>query len=141
MERTRYLDLVREAMYDELSTAVMGEGSLLDDLEREGAPVRPTAQRFATRWPAAIARLRRLVADAGRAIPGGLDQDLEAELRDRRERARQETAQIKGWRNASSRLGSMKVFISPLSLVTTPTMPNRFRAPPVITLSLRQNSA
>ena len=59
MERTHYLDLVREAMYDELSTAVMGEGSLLDDLERQGAPVQATAQRFATRWPAATARLRR----------------------------------------------------------------------------------
>lgn len=107
MERTHYLDLVREAMYDELSTAVMGEGSLLDDLEREGAPVRPTAQRFATRWPAATTRLRRLVADAGREIPAGLDQDLEAELRDRRERARQETAQIRD--SATRRLIPLRV--------------------------------
>jgi DEAD/DEAH box helicase domain-containing protein len=107
MERTHYLDLVREAMYDELSTAVMGEGSLLDDLERQGAPVQATAQRFATRWPAATARLRRLIADAGRQIPGGLDEDLQTELTNRRERAREETAQIRD--RATRRLIALRV--------------------------------
>lgn len=107
MERTHYLDLVREAMYDELSTAVMGEGSLLDDLEGQGRAVQPAARRFADKWPTAIARLRRLIADASREIPGGLDAELETELRGRREHARQEIAQIRD--GAGRRLIQLRV--------------------------------
>jgi DEAD/DEAH box helicase domain-containing protein len=107
MERTHYLDLVREAMYDELSTAAMGEGALLDDLGRQGAPAQPAAQRFATRWPAATARLRRLIADATREIPGGLDEDLRSELASRRERATAETEQIRD--RAGRRLIALRV--------------------------------
>ncbi|MCI0627995.1 MAG: DEAD/DEAH box helicase [Acidobacteria bacterium] len=107
MERTHYLDLVREAMYDELSTVVLGEGQLLADLESENMPVQQIAQRFVAQWPAALERLRRLTVDARRDIPEGLDEDLRRELEQRRERARQQSAEIRD--RATRRLVPLRV--------------------------------
>jgi len=47
IERMHYNDLVREAMYDELLLAALGEGELLEDLQAHGHPTRPEAVRFA----------------------------------------------------------------------------------------------
>ena len=107
MERSHYQDLVREAMYDELSTALLGEGMLLSDLERLGAAVQQTGLRLARRWPTIIERLRRLISDATRQIPEGIDDDLRNELINRRGRAQIEISKIRD--NAQRRLIPLRI--------------------------------
>ena len=51
IERTHYSDLVREAMYDELRKAAVGEPALLSDLQAAGRPVTPEAIRLAQYHP------------------------------------------------------------------------------------------
>jgi len=72
IERAHYSDLVREAMYDELSDVVLGEASLLDDLETQSEPVTPEAIRFAGRNPGAVGQLRNDIASSAMAIPAVL---------------------------------------------------------------------
>jgi DEAD/DEAH box helicase domain-containing protein len=73
MERTHYLDLVREAMYDELSTAAIGESDLLRDLEAGANPTRPLAVRYLAVNPGADGTLRTLIRNETRPIPEDLD--------------------------------------------------------------------
>ena len=68
IERSHYLDLVREAMYDELSQAVLGEPSLLEDLGSIGQPASPASRRFAESMPDAVDRLRALIDDASMTV-------------------------------------------------------------------------
>ena len=107
MERMHYLDLLREAMYDELTTAVLGEAALLDDLESVNMPVQPMAQRFATDSATATDTLRRALADARRTIPEELDEDLRRELQQRREFAREQITEIRA--RAARRLVPLRV--------------------------------
>lgn len=72
MERSHFLDLVREAMYDELATVAMGEAELLSDLEAQGEPVSKLAKRYSNRNSDAVARLNRLRETANSPIPDGL---------------------------------------------------------------------
>jgi hypothetical protein len=73
MERTHYLDLVREAMYDELSTAAIGESQLLQDLESGANPAQPLALRYSAINPGADAALRAQLRNETRPIPPDLD--------------------------------------------------------------------
>jgi Lhr-like helicase len=70
IERMHYNDLVREAMYDELLLAALGEGELLEDLESHGHAVRPEAVRFAQVNDGAEAALRDALINANLATEG-----------------------------------------------------------------------
>lgn len=74
IERAHYSDLVREAMYDELSDVAIGEASLLNDLESQGGPVTPEATRYVERNPGAEEQLRNDIASAAMVIPASLPQ-------------------------------------------------------------------
>jgi DEAD/DEAH box helicase domain-containing protein len=87
MERTHYLDLVREAMYDELSSTVLGESELLQDLETDSAPVQPRAIRYLAANPGVDETLRALLRNAARAIPENLDPEDRQILVERRDTA------------------------------------------------------
>lgn len=87
MERSHYLDLVREAMYDELSTAVLGESELLRDLEAGLNPTTSVALRYLRLNPGADTAIQTSLRNERRAIP----QDLDPEDRQMFEQ-RQETA-------------------------------------------------
>lgn len=73
MERTHYLDLIREAMYDELSTAAIGESDLLRDFEAGFNPTQPLAIRYLAVNPGADERLRTFIRNETRPIPQDLD--------------------------------------------------------------------
>lgn len=72
IERAHYNDLVREAMYDELSNVVLGQASLLRDLETVGSPVTPEAVRFAEKNPTAVDALRNDIASSASEVPEAL---------------------------------------------------------------------
>ena len=94
IERSHYLDLVREAMYDELSSIAVGEASLLDDLESYQSPVRPEAIRFAQTRPDAVEKLRDCLKYAARPIRDDLDPEDKEPLEARRDKARSTIQQI-----------------------------------------------
>lgn len=87
IERSHYLDLVREAMYDELSKIAVGEPELLADIEANGRATSPAAVRFASTHQQAELRLGGLVRTASTPIPD-IDDDLKAALRERQNAAR-----------------------------------------------------
>lgn len=88
IERSHYLDLVREAMYDELRQVAIGEASLLEDLEKVGKPCREEARRFAKDNPGKVEILRKDIRVAARALPEDLDPDSRELLEKNREMAR-----------------------------------------------------
>ena len=72
IERSHYSDLVREAMYDELSKVAVGEPALLADLQKTGEPSSATGKAFAESNPSVVERLNRLRETAGadaRGVP------------------------------------------------------------------------
>jgi DEAD/DEAH box helicase domain-containing protein len=95
VERSHYLDLVREAMYDELSKLAIDEPQLLADLENAGEPKSPEARRLAEAHPEAVQRLQTLLRAAATAIPELPDPDMRAALEKRRDDARAEIARIR----------------------------------------------
>lgn len=95
IERSHYLDLVREAMYDELRSIALGEALLLEDLENGGEPRQSDARQFAERNPEAVARMRRNVSSAARPIPEGLDPEDREPLEARRDAARNALQEIR----------------------------------------------
>jgi Lhr-like helicase len=87
VERTHYGDLVREALFDELGQLAIGELYLLEDIQQHGKPTRSEAIEFAKRNPNAFEKLNKVVKDANRPLPEGLDpEDLET-LREKRDKA------------------------------------------------------
>jgi DEAD/DEAH box helicase domain-containing protein len=87
IERTHYLDLVREAMYDELHRVALGEGLLLADLEEHGEAQCAAAVAYATNHPETVARLRREIEIERASIPDGLTGILRDHLEQEQERA------------------------------------------------------
>lgn len=87
MERTHYLDLVREALYDELTTAVLGESQLLQSLERGDAQLQPLAARYLASNPGADEALRGLLRVEARPIPENLEPEDRVMFVQRREAA------------------------------------------------------
>ncbi|HEY0071610.1 MAG TPA: DEAD/DEAH box helicase, partial [Chloroflexia bacterium] len=88
IERSHYSDLVREAMYDELSRMAIGEASLVEDLERIGAPGRKEAVLYAQSDPAAVSGLLAVIKSAQKTIPEGLDEEDREVLERKRNQAR-----------------------------------------------------
>lgn len=72
IERSHYLDLVREAMYEELWKAAVGEARLLEGLERGGESSLSDATRYAEENPEAAADLREALAIASESVPKDL---------------------------------------------------------------------
>ncbi len=101
IERSHYLDLVRESLYDELSLIALGQTNLLEDLENgKKEPVSPDAKRFANQNPGAVEELQRHLRNVSRQIPEGLDpEDLEPLLA-RKETSRKFISRIHEMRNS-----------------------------------------
>jgi len=90
VERSHYLDLVREALYDELATIALGEPLLLRDLEAPGGQPSPQAVRFAAAHPGAAERLRGLLRRATTPVPQLDDPEMTAVLQERQAAAQRE---------------------------------------------------
>lgn len=71
IERTHYLDLIREAIVGELTQCVVGEPQLLQDLQTHGHPVSPLAVIYAERNPSAILHLQQQIQTANFPLPPG----------------------------------------------------------------------
>lgn len=95
VERSHYLDLVREALYDELATFAIGEPLLLADLEAHGEPRTEHARRFASAHPDAPARLGQLVRAASTEVPDLDDPEMKAILEERRASADRAVAALR----------------------------------------------
>lgn len=95
VERSHYLDLVREALYDELATYALGQPILLADLEAHGEARDEQAVRFAQAHPDEPDRLGQLIRAATTDVPDLDDPEMKALLEDRRNRAEQSLAGIR----------------------------------------------
>jgi hypothetical protein len=95
VERSHYLDLLREALYDELSTIAAGEPRLLDDLQDGGGVLSIEAARFAATHPGAIERLSTAIRAAGAPVPQLDDPDMRAVLEARQRSSAAEVAAIR----------------------------------------------
>ncbi|HYW82644.1 MAG TPA: DEAD/DEAH box helicase, partial [Spirochaetia bacterium] len=87
IERSHYLDLVREAMYDELASMALGETALLDDLQATGTPSQPAAVRYAQANPGTAPALLSDIQLAATPIPAGLPPALQQPLEQARNAA------------------------------------------------------
>ncbi len=94
VERSHYLDLLREALYDELSRLAIGEPQLLRDLESRDEPSSPEAARFADVHPGAVEHLRRTIRAANAEVPDLDDPEMVAVLQQRQARARSEITSL-----------------------------------------------
>jgi hypothetical protein len=83
VERSHYLDLVREALYDELAKLAVGEPLLLADLEAHGEPSTVEAVRFAATYPRAETTLSQLIRASTTPVPNLDDPEMAAVLRQR----------------------------------------------------------
>lgn len=72
IERTHYLDMVREATYDEIHRLVYGADAFISDLERNGAPQSVIAQQFVQSYPAEALVLRGAVETLQEPLPTSL---------------------------------------------------------------------
>lgn len=72
IERAHYNDLVREAMYDELMEAAVGEGMLLADLQQHGHAVGEQALAYAVSHPGRAPELASALELADAEIPTAL---------------------------------------------------------------------
>ena len=95
IERSHYNDLVREAMYDELSKMVLGEASLLDDIETYNQPVSPIAVQLAAEKPELVEEIRNAATTATTEIPSGLSPVFRETLDKARSAARGRLDQIR----------------------------------------------
>jgi hypothetical protein len=87
IERSHYLDLVREAMYDELASVVLGEAALLHDLQTTGAPSQGAAARYAQANPNSVQALLSDIQLTATPIPAGLPAALQPPLEQMRNAA------------------------------------------------------
>lgn len=94
VERSHYLDLVREALYDELAALAIGEPNLLKDLESGGDPASPEAMLFAQNQAGAVDHLRGLIRRATSPIPDLDDPEMAATLQERQACAQSEIASV-----------------------------------------------
>lgn len=78
VERSHYLDLVREAMYDELRSFAIGEGAFLSEVLGEACQWRADAAAFEGRHPARAAELREHLAN----LAGNVPEDLPSWIRE-----------------------------------------------------------
>ncbi len=90
IERTHYLDLVREAMYDELHRVALGEGRLLADLEEHGEAQCAIAVACAAENPEISAGFLRELDIERTPIP----EDLSGIFRESLEQEKQRAARV-----------------------------------------------
>jgi DEAD/DEAH box helicase domain-containing protein len=95
VERSHFLDLVREAMYDELQKSAIAEPLLLADLEKSGHPISPEARELNGSRPAVTRRFQDLLRAATTPIPDIDDADMRSLLENRRDAARREIRTIR----------------------------------------------
>lgn len=95
IERTHYLDLVREAMYDELHRIALSEGLLLSDLEEYGEPRSAVAIACDRRNPELTSRFLREIQIERTSIPDGLPDILRQNLEQDQQRATRALALIR----------------------------------------------
>lgn len=95
IERSHYNDLVREAMYDELSKVGLGEARLLEDLEQTGEPIQPAALQLAQEKPALVDELRAALAQAQSPLPDNLPPAFRQPIEQMREAALARIAQVR----------------------------------------------
>src|SRR5262249_22212364 len=69
IERSHYMDLLREAMYDELHGLVVGNPELLAGIRHDPPELSPAAQAFAEEHPGSAEGLRELIEKAEAPIP------------------------------------------------------------------------
>ena len=118
VERSHYLDLLREALYDELATFALGEPMLLKSMEDTSSPTSSHAVRFAETHPDAPERLSGLLRIGTTDVPD-LDPDMKAVLKKRQQDARHELEGLR--RTASSRTVPLRLlFEGPASEPTAP---------------------
>lgn len=94
VERSHYLDLIREALYDELSALAIGEPLLLRDLIASGEARSEHAVRFLATHPDAAPRLQALLRAATNPVPDLDDPDMVAVLEERHREAQAAVAQL-----------------------------------------------
>jgi DEAD/DEAH box helicase domain-containing protein len=111
IERSHYSDLVREAMYDELSKAVVSGAAFVQDIQQHGQAVSREGLHFAQEDPAAAHRLQTDIATVSTAIPSGLPLVLEQTLEEARQRAAARLQQVAG--RAATRLVPARVLFEP----------------------------
>jgi hypothetical protein len=102
IERTHYLDLVREALYDELHRITISEGQLLSDLEQYGEARSETAILCARDNPSIVELFLREIEIARTAIPEGLPRIINENLEQERQRATENLERIR--QQATSRM-------------------------------------
>jgi hypothetical protein len=95
VERSHYLDLVREALYDELAALALGEPQLLADLEASGRPQSPSAVDFTEHRPSAQPHLESLIRAATSPVPSLPDADMQALLQQRQDAAANELHELR----------------------------------------------
>ena len=101
VERSHYLDLLREALYDELATFALGEPMLLEHIENPTDPAVPHAVRFAETHPDARERLAKLLRTASTELPKLGNPEMEAILEEHQKRASNQLDELR--RTSSSR--------------------------------------
>lgn len=95
VERSHYLDLVRETMYAELRQVAIGKPQLLSDLETGINPLSSDAARHLEANPAVANELSKLIRAASTQIPDLDDPDMRADLVKRQQSARTQLEAIR----------------------------------------------
>src|SRR5262249_5155065 len=95
LERSHFSDLLREAMYDELTKSAIDEAELLKDLEIFGEARSEISRRMAAEQPDEIPALLDAINIAKSEIPSGLPSVLRQTLEQARGAATQRIASIK----------------------------------------------
>lgn len=95
IERSHYNDLVREAMYDELSKVALGQASLLEDIEKYNQPVQLVAIQLAAEKPEIVDELRTALTTVATEIPNGLPPVFQETLEQARSAACAQLDQIR----------------------------------------------
>ena len=95
VERSHYLDLVREAVYAELSELAIVRPRLLSDLEASIDPLASTAEEHAGSHASVVEELSSLLKAATGPVPHLEDPDMRAVLIGRQEAARSRLALIR----------------------------------------------
>ncbi len=95
IERSHHLDLVREAMYDELHGLAVGEPALLSELEEGSSRLSAEAEEFTQTHPGIKETLEGRIKTAAAAVPDVDDPGMRAVLEEYRRGAQQNIALLR----------------------------------------------
>lgn len=95
IERSHYNDLVREAMYDELSKVAIGEACLLEDLEQVGHAVQAAAIQLAQEKPILVTELCEALEQTQTPIPDNLPPAYRPQMEQLRAMAQARIARVR----------------------------------------------